>query len=57
MQKSNKKVNSFNCSIESTYLDKSIRVVDEIKFAIIIPVYNTEKYLSECLNSILGSDV
>lgn len=54
MQKSNKKVNSFNCSIESTYLDKSIRVVDEIKFAIIIPVYNTEKYLSECLNSILA---
>ena len=28
--------------------------MDEIKVSVIIPIYNTEKYLAECLESIIN---
>ena len=40
------------------FLDKNLRIWDSettmIKVSIIIPVYNVEQYLEECLNSLIS---
>ena len=33
---------------------KSFRGVNRVKFSVIIPVYNAEKYIEECVNSVLN---
>lgn len=37
---------------EITIIDRGETVVDKILFTVIVPIYNAEKYLNECLNSI-----
>ena len=31
--------------------------MDDIKVSVVVPVYNTSKYLRECLDSILGQSM
>lgn len=43
-----------NVNIVTQYLEWGNNMSDEIKVSIIIPVYNTEKYLRQCLKSVIN---